>query len=211
MAEDGLGVALDAALDQLFSKLEESRKRTPSTELRNFVHSNAMDAYRLGIVLHPIIEAARTTPTVPALAVELIVRNVVEATVVCLFVVRNPEDWAVQQALKTSATKWEESFGEATFHVDDYDEDIGLLPSVTKMARQVDDVMYEAFCQLSYLSHPRSAIPYTAAEVAGLALGKTQESIFQLRAEKAVEWYGLAIERLITALDETISREGADD
>lgn len=103
MTETNLGDDLEDPLARLFEKLEMSRRRSPSTELRNFVHMHALDTYRLGITLRPIIDAARATPTVPALAVELLVRNVVEAAITCLYVIRNPEETSVHQVITTSA------------------------------------------------------------------------------------------------------------
>lgn len=49
---------------------------------------------------------------------------------------------------------------------------------------------------------------YSGAEAAGIsAMGFTQQSIFALRAGQAVKGYELAVDRLIEALDEAVSRE----
>lgn len=198
---------LEEPLDRLRHALNAGTHTSPSSELRNFVHMQAFDSYRLGVTIQRVLDAAADLETVPALAVELLVRNVVEAAITSLYVVRHADDDSTARALTTSAQQWERSWdGPSDFRAEYPGNDV--LPSVTTMA-EVDDDLRVAWRSLSYLTHPRSALSYSMAESAGVVLGWSKKYVFDLRAGKALEWYALAADRLLGALDEASRRESA--
>jgi len=198
---------LEGPLDRLRDALNASKHNTPSSELRNFVHVQTLDSYRLGVTIQHVLDASGDdAETVPALAVELLVRNVVEAAITSNYVVLHADDGSVARAITTSAQRWEHSWdGPSDFRAEYPGNDV--LPYVTTMAA-VDHDLRAAWRSLSYLTHPRSALSYSGAENAGVLLGWTRRYVFELRAGKALEWYALAADRLLDALTAATEREG---
>ncbi|HYP23309.1 MAG TPA: hypothetical protein VEV43_07040 [Actinomycetota bacterium] len=204
----GLGRFPDE-IDAVLSPLKERVRGLPTTvagERRKFAHYLLLDAMSSAHAIELVVKSSRVLGTPPlADAIEPVVRHVVEKAIVIAYVARSNDERVVDRFLKTSAREWERSFGSAESHPH-LDLPVKELPKYKPMAEAACPELVEVFAKLSWISHPRSALPFSMQAYASADV--TQYA--QLRVAKALGWLEEALAVVLDAHD-VINEEEVDE
>lgn len=158
---------------------------------QRFLYFQVVDAYESGEALLLITDAGLRGEPIGMGAVEVIVRRLIEQAIIARVVHAASDDSIITSYLMTNAHEWERSWGTKLPFAD---------PTVTKldnykdMAESIDPELYQVYRQLSYLSHPRSAFPYSARS-RDTSIGPIR--YFELNLAKAAGWTDIAVRHLL--------------
>lgn len=156
---DEFARALEEAGATVQEGLELAEERLPK-----FLLFLLYDSYRTAVGAQVLIERGLEDPRIAADSVEVLARKILEAAILCRYARKHASDAVVDRFLKTYATEWEKSW-----QVPPTSRDVSALPaknlpSYRQMAEDVRGDIYDAYRKLSYLSHPRGALPYSLVE-----------------------------------------------
>jgi hypothetical protein len=129
-----------------------------------------------------------TSKVFTAVAVEVLARRVIEQAILCSYIAATEGSEVIDRFLKTSASEFQRSWQEE--HTEEHlTEDASLpvkqLPNYQQMAASRPQ-LYELYQRFSYLSHPRGAYPYSAAERDNRRRGTSFQEYYRLRCEVAL-------------------------
>lgn len=131
--------------------------------IAKFLLFQLWDAWRTSKAIFVLTREAQSDKTIPADSVESLTRKVLEHAIVSSFVRKHPTGTVVDRFLKTSAKEFEKSW-KISHHTEDKGLPVKELPTYKDMAEDVGGNLYEIYQKLSYLAHPRSALPYSLVE-----------------------------------------------
>lgn len=164
---------------------------------REFLYYQLFDALRTGKAIELLIWGEAQGMAISADSVEVLVRRVVEQAIVAAYVAKSSESASmVDRYLKTTGAEWKRSF----------DQDVPeaaipgkCLPTYGQMAREVGGWLLTDYKHLSYVSHPRGAVPYRLIE---RQAGISSHDFFILRVGGALGKLKSAVQHLVAAYEE---------
>jgi len=159
MSED---YGLSSILSEIETVLQNALKGT-SGRIRKFLLFQLWDAWRTCVAISYIVKDAQFNKNIPADAVEVLARKVLEHAIVSSYVKKHGSSALVDRFLKTSAKAFEKSW-KIEHHTEDKNLKVKELPDYRGMANDVGGELYEIYSRLSYISHPRTAHPYSLVE-----------------------------------------------
>lgn len=161
---------------------------------REFLYYQLLDGLRTGKGIEWLIWGKRQGLPISADSIEVLVRRVVEQAIVAAYVAKSTESGSiVDRYLKTTAAEWKRSFGR---DIPESEIPGKCLPPYDQMARDVGEWLLTDFRHLSYVSHPRGAVPYRLIE---RQAGISSHDFFVLRVSSALGKLKSAVQDLVTA------------
>jgi len=156
----------DYGLSSILSEIEtvlQNALRGTSGRIRKFLLFQLWDAWRTCVAISYVVKDAQSDKKIPADAVEVLARKVLEHAIVSSYVKKHSSSAVVDRFLKTSAKAFEKSW-KIEHHTEDKNLIVKELPDYRGMANDVGGELYEIYSKLSYISHPRAAQPYSMVE-----------------------------------------------
>ena len=151
------------ALDQTAVVLNDYTGDTQGTVPQFLLHL-LYDSYRTAHAAKVLIDFGYVDPRVPADAVELLARKMVEAAILCRYVRKHASDEIVDRFLRTYNTEWEKAWQLPPASGFLPTRPAKNLPPYRTMAEDVRGDIYDLYRKLSYFGHPRGALPYCVEE-----------------------------------------------
>lgn len=162
----GFHMSEDYGLSSILSEIElllQNALRGTSGRIRKFLLFQLWDAWRTCVAISYVVKDAQSDKKIPADAVEVLARKVLEHAIVSSYVKKHGSSAVVDRFLKTSAKAFEKSW-KIEHHTEDKNLIVKELPDYRGMANDVGGELYEIYSKLSYISHPRAAQPYSMVE-----------------------------------------------
>lgn len=156
--------------DLSLAALERARRVITAIEARGavsgrrakFFYFQFMDAFRLSCMARVLAEHGMRASVFTAEAIEVLLRRIVEQAILSSYLHTQSGDEPIDRFLKTSASQFLHSWREE-HQVKDRELSVSQLPDYKAMSNTSPD-LYGLYQKLSYLSHPRSAMPYSLVE-----------------------------------------------